>query len=124
VENLDLGRAGKRPRNLFGPLDRKDSVRRNFLQSEVVNFSGIGEPIQIDVDEGDAATAIFLHDREGRAVHDSWLEPEAFGKAPRKRCFPCSEIAEQQNDVAGIELTREITARRGGVGFRAARYRG
>jgi len=117
VQDLDHDGAGKLTRKFFSPLDRKHGVSCNFVQSEFLDFANIGEPIQIDMDEGDAAAAIFLHDRERRAVHDGWLEPEAFGKAPRKRSLACAEIAEHQNDVAAIELTREIAARSDRVGF-------
>lgn len=95
MQDFDGGRARKPTREFVGPLDRKDSVSRYFVQAEVIDFPGIREAIEIDMDEGNAATAIFLHDREGRTVHGRLVEPEAFGKSPRKRCFSCAEIPDQ-----------------------------
>jgi hypothetical protein len=94
VQDLDHNRARALTGKFFSPFDREHGVSCNFVQSEILDFANIREPIQIDMDEGDAAAAIFLHDRERRAVHHGRVEPEAFGKAPRKRRLACTEIAE------------------------------
>ncbi len=83
-----------RVRGPGGEVDKFDRLLRIF------------DPVEINMPERRLEILIGLHDRKCRAA-DIAAETETLKKSSRKRGFPRPQIAEQSDDVAGAQLSRE-----------------
>ena len=60
------------------------------------------------VEQRQPPAAVLLDQREGRAADLVAIDTQAFREPSHQRGLPCSEIAVQQHDVAGLQRAGEI----------------
>ena len=106
--DADLDGARDRPRQLLRPLDRQHALDPELFQAKIVDLSRIVETVQIDVNERDAPATILLHQGEGRTAHIFGRDAQTLGQTAYERGLPSAEIADEQNDGAGLERGCEL----------------
>src|SRR5262245_40116673 len=105
------------PRQLLCPLDREHAVSSDLVEAEIEHLARIVEAIEIDVEQRQAAAAIFLDERERRAAHLVRRDAEALREPLHERRLPCAEIAVEQHDVARPERAGETATYVSGLRF-------
>ena len=104
-----------------GPFDGDDAVAGDeIVEAEVVHLVGI-QTVEIDVIQRGPAAVVLLDERKRRARHLIRRCPEAAGDAAYKRGLSRAEIAEQKDDVAGLQRGAELFAGCCGLGLAGRR---
>ena len=102
----------------IGPFDGQHAVlHADFLEPEIVGRGAI-EAVEIRVIERETSAAIFMDERESGTADVGGIDPEAFCEAAHKRRLACTEIAGEQQHVAGPERRGQLTRNRQCVFFR------
>src|SRR5437867_7668661 len=98
---------GQCRRRAVGPLDHRDAATLERLlppgRPEVLPL----EPVQVEVEEWQAATVVLVKDDERRARDRALVEAETRGDALREDGLPRSELAPEREHVTGLRQARE-----------------
>lgn len=95
------------------PFDEKDAVGGFFVE-EKVGYFGVGEAVEIGVEEGQAPLGVLGEQDEAGAAHEG-RGAEAAAEALGEDGLAGAELTGEENDVAALQHTSKALAKRGGL---------
>ena len=114
-ERHAAGRRCREARRAFGPLDEDD--RLVVAEAELVGVALGGQPVEVGVEDAEAAALVGLHQREGRRRHlEAGVGHQRADDRAGEGGLARTEVAREQDQVAGPQDRREPCAESCGRG--------